>query len=194
LSLKNLCAKCPKRDTCTELCEKAEKYAEQDHVSQRESCKPEYIFELLNMHVKAQHIDEVLGNLNENKIDFPFLTAMQNQCIYYFYFEGLSYSKIAQNLRIKTDRVSYQLRSAKKKLLDFISTKSRDEIKNDPRQKEYSKNENIEQEFFDEIAKIKISMSDTLKKGGSSKSFPNENYDYSTDDNDHFQYRQDILD
>ncbi len=34
--LKGMCAKCPKRDECTELCKKAEKYASQDYVYMRE--------------------------------------------------------------------------------------------------------------------------------------------------------------
>ena len=34
-----LCKKCPKRGTCTELCEEAEKYVNQDFVSQSESVR-----------------------------------------------------------------------------------------------------------------------------------------------------------
>lgn len=34
--MKDMCAKCKKRDTCKKLCKKAEEYVNSDHVSQQE--------------------------------------------------------------------------------------------------------------------------------------------------------------
>jgi hypothetical protein len=124
-----LCQECKKKPTCTKLCERAEKWVNQDHVSLREIPKPEWLLARLNVKAKPPHKLPVLQSyFSQEKINFPFLTPLQNKCLHLFYFEGLSYKQIARSLsggkrklKINHTQVSYQIRSAKCQILQFSS-------------------------------------------------------------------------
>ena len=60
-----MCKNCEKRDTCTELCEKAELYADQDYVSRADG--QFYTNELDEVWVKEQWKD-VIPNFTDSKI------------------------------------------------------------------------------------------------------------------------------
>ena len=121
-----LCTNCSKRDNCVELCEKAERYVGQDHVSQRESTKPEWLLDLLRVHVTLHKHEDIASYFQEDSLSFDFLTPLQNKILYLFYFEGLTYKEIAFHLsnqyrQLSSSDVNYQIRSAKQRISQFLS-------------------------------------------------------------------------
>ena len=116
-----LCQECKKKPTCTELCAKAEKYVNQDHVALREIPLSDISLDLLSHHLKITPTEEVASYFTENEASFPFLTPLQNKLLTMFYFQGLSYTQIAMmtNRRVRT--VESQLARARKKIAVFFS-------------------------------------------------------------------------
>ena len=112
-----LCQECPKKESCVELCEKAEKWVNKDHVSQRELTFPQVtdgergkvrlnlLLDLADFHSAFKH-SELSSFFNESKVDFPFLTPLQNKCLHLFYFQGLTYKQIAHQLTY-SERIGY---------------------------------------------------------------------------------------
>jgi len=105
-----LCQECPKKESCVELCLKAERWINKDHVSQREITFPNIGRENLNTpldnlnHHKTLHsLPELVSFFNEDNVNFPFLSGLQNKCLHLFYFQGLTYKQIAMrvNRRVK---------------------------------------------------------------------------------------------
>jgi len=121
-----LCQECSEKPTCTELCERAERYSNRDYVYQRELPCPEFTLEYLAW--KAPIEWAVLANYHhEESVNFPFLTNLQNKCLHLFYFEGFTYRQIASCLSggyrrsIPANAVDYQLRKARKDILRFFA-------------------------------------------------------------------------
>ena len=120
-----LCQECPKKESCVELCQKAEKWVNGDHVSQRElmfSCISEENLNLtidnLNHHKSIYSHQELVSYFNEPSVNFPFLSDLQNKCLHLFYFQGLTYKQIAYRLsnqyrRVLSHQVKYRIKKAK---------------------------------------------------------------------------------
>ena len=125
-----LCQDCSKKNTCTELCEKTEKYVNQDYKYLRELPCDENLIEYLN-YVIDKNWPELVSYFTEELVNFPFLTPLQNKIIHLFYFQGLTYKQIARAMsgnrkyKINREQVSYQLRSAKRRILQFFSISER---------------------------------------------------------------------
>lgn len=136
-----LCQDCPKKETCTELCEKAERHIRKDHVSQREKIFP-HIRESwesnLNPHLDnfSYHLglynpSEISSYFTEESVNFPFLTPLQNKILHLFYFQGLTYKQIASRLssanqhgvyvQLPSKAVDNQLVRARKEIQGFFS-------------------------------------------------------------------------
>ena len=121
-----LCRECSRRESCKSLCKKAEKYADQDYIYQRESTHPNYILEILSEKVSVYQLGEMASYFNEDSVNFPFLTKLQNKILKMFYFDGLSYREIAFRISgnrkgaYSCDAVSWQLRLAKRKFTQII--------------------------------------------------------------------------
>lgn len=121
----SLCTQCPKRATCTSLCEEAEKYVNQDYVAQREFPQSELKLDLLSIHIKTPTLKELENYFSESDVSFPFLSDLQNKCLYLFYFEGLSYREIAFQLsnqyrQVSSRAVKHQLARARKEIVAFF--------------------------------------------------------------------------
>ncbi len=116
-----LCQTCKDRDTCTELCEPAERYVGQDHVSQRETPHEETFLEWLQSNVSLYTYEELSGYFSEESVNFPCCTELQNRCLSLFYFEGLSYAEIAMKVNYRVHKVNYQIYSAKQRISKFFS-------------------------------------------------------------------------
>ena len=120
------CTECKKYATCTELCEKAENYVSQDHVSQREPT-----FAECGINNNTPHSwEELVAYLNENKIDFPFLTKSENKILHLFYCDGLTCRKIAKAVsgnrsktKINQNAVRVRLQRLRAKICAFYSNR-----------------------------------------------------------------------
>ena len=134
-----ICSNCPKRSRCTELCKKAEAYVSRDHVSQRElTFSPiaetendlpidTLYYYLTNVRAGGTGLtfNHLASYFGESELNFPFLTRLQNKCLQLFYFEGLSYMRIAQRVHKKQSVVKGQLQRARAKIRSFISNSKR---------------------------------------------------------------------
>jgi DNA-binding NarL/FixJ family response regulator len=134
------CTKCKKYSTCTTLCKKAEKYVSQDHVSQREillqpiqdRVKNDRRTARLNTPLELADLFEdvdlvqIASFFTEKKVDFPFLTPLQNKILHLFYFEGQSYAEIAMRVNIRVKAVDNQLVRARKKIKGFFSKNAKE--------------------------------------------------------------------
>ena len=91
-----LCQDCKKRNECVELCEEAEKYASQDHVSQAHLIPNEAI-----SHIQA----------------LPNITKSKKELILLMYFtDRLTQVQVAEKLYVSQPYVSKIISAAKKKL------------------------------------------------------------------------------
>ena len=122
------CTECPKYSECTELCDRAEKYVDQDHIAQREVTFTEDFLELLQIQSPFTW-PEMASFFKAESVNFPPLTPLQNKILHLFYFEGLSYREIARAVsgnrsktKINQSAVDYQLRKARAEILRFSST------------------------------------------------------------------------
>ena len=134
-----LCQECSEKPTCVELCEKAEKWVNQDHVSQREMTFPQVaegergkirlnlILDLFNLRSNTPH-SELVSYFTEEKVSFPFLPNLQNKCLHLFYFGGYSRAEIAKRLsgnrsktKLNQNAVKHQLSKARKEIVSFFS-------------------------------------------------------------------------
>ena len=127
-----LCQECKKKSECVELCEKAEKWVNGDHVYQREQIFP-HVREIWEGSVNS-HLDnfsclnfykqpEIASYFAEENVCFPFLSDLQNKCLHLFYFKSLTYKQIASclssanqhgvYLKLPSDKVKYQIKKAK---------------------------------------------------------------------------------
>ena len=114
-----LCQECPKKESCVELCQKAEKWVNGDHVSQRELPCNEFTLEYLNYRSPVKW--QTLASYHQvESSKFPFLSDLQNKCLHLFYFEGLAYKKIARAMsgnrsrtKLNQSGVKYQIKRAK---------------------------------------------------------------------------------
>ena len=96
-----LCQNCKKKPTCIKLCERAEKWVNQDYRYQRELCVPEKTLEILEQIRIDKGIHDwkqVASYFSAQKINFPFLTSLQNKILHKFFFEGLQDKQIAFRL------------------------------------------------------------------------------------------------
>lgn len=134
-----LCQECSRRESCKFLCKKAEKYARRDHVAQRErtvSIIRANTNANLNLpednhaQIYPYSWKQLASYFSEDSLNFLFLTKLQNKILKMFYFDGLSYGEIARalsggwnNRGINQDSVSWQLRYAKRRIIQ-ISSKS----------------------------------------------------------------------
>ena len=126
-----LCQECKKRDDCVALCAKAEKYSYQDWVYNREVYASEDTLDWIHLHISRHTWPEMATYFQENKVCFPFLSDVQNKCLSLFYFKGLTYKQIASRLssanqhgvflQLSSEAVSYQIRSAKRDILQFLT-------------------------------------------------------------------------
>lgn len=124
-----LCQECRKKDTCIELCERVKNWVDQDYVSQRELVEPEWLLEWLNIKAMPSYKwQEIISYFTDERVNFPFLTSIQNKILHLFYFEGLSYRKIARAMsgtpakrKINHYEVKSQIYLAKRQILNFSS-------------------------------------------------------------------------
>jgi len=126
-----LCQECPKKSECVELCLKAEKWVNSDHVSQRElifsqvqegeagSIRLNTALDLANFYSTFNH-SELSSYFTESEVCFPFLSDLQNKCLHLFYFEGLTYKQIARAMsgnrsktKINQSQIKYRIKKAK---------------------------------------------------------------------------------
>jgi hypothetical protein len=131
-----LCQECKKKPTCKKLCERAEKWINQDYISQREWIFPHVRdrrkanlnlpLDNIYQHTKAPHqIDEITSFLNSIEISLV-LTPLQNKCIHLFYIDGFSYKQIAFRLsnqyhQHSSRQIKYQIHLAKRRIVSFFS-------------------------------------------------------------------------
>jgi hypothetical protein len=129
-----LCLKCPKRENCSELCPKAEKYVSRDYKSQRETLwakeKLAKIPDLDKIPDSDKHkygLDPsqlTLADLQvrfSGEINLSYLTREQNKILTADRCDGLKDWEIARNLKIDKHRVKNQKYSAKQKILEEYS-------------------------------------------------------------------------
>ena len=121
-----LCQDCTKRDTCTELCEDAEKYVNRDHVSQKEiivSRIPESKGKNLPIDNAYYHAgaNDLSSYFTESQVELSFLTPLQNKCLHLFYFEGLTYAEIAQRVNCRVKVVDHCIYNARRKIRGISS-------------------------------------------------------------------------
>ena len=115
-----LCQDCKKKPNCVKLCPAAEKWVNQDHVALREIPKPQWLLDRISIKAKPAHRD--LSNyFSHERVEFPFLTPIQNKILHLFYFEGLTYNEIAFKMKIQRKAVDNQLCKAKEKIKGFSS-------------------------------------------------------------------------
>ena len=135
-----LCQDCPKKPTCQELCERAEKRVSQDYVFQRERTYPHVNskgdanknlkLDNISFHVSPYKFSILSSYFKHDKLNFSFLTKLQNKCLHMFYFDGLTYNQIAMRVRKGKSKIKYQLYLAKRQIL-AKSTKNRGNNFND---------------------------------------------------------------
>ncbi len=123
-----LCQDCPKRESCAELCAKAERYVGQDEKKyQRErTYGSSVVLDILGYRSRHNWQDCSTYWIAQS-VNFSELTPTQNKCLHLFYFEGLSYKQIAFRLSgnrkgaYSCDNIDYCIRSAKRRILRFSS-------------------------------------------------------------------------
>ena len=120
-----LCQECSKKESCVELCLKAEKWVNSDHVSQRELPCNEFTLEYLN-YISPVKWQTIASYHHVESLEFPFLSDLQNKCLHLFYFQGLTYKQIAFRLsgryrKLSLKAVKGQLARAKKKIRSICS-------------------------------------------------------------------------
>lgn len=137
-----MCEECEKYETCTQLCEEAEKYVNQDYVSRRgyvmyfpetggiESWRGytslDFIFDK-----EGGHTASFLNDFGDwRKIDFSFLSYRERECLIMYYYDGMRTREIGEVFDISHKTVSEYLRRARGKCanewknLDFCKTNS----------------------------------------------------------------------
>ena len=124
-----LCQECSKKSECVELCLKAEKWINGDHVYQREQLFP-HVRETWEGSVNP-HLDnfyclnfykqpEIASYFAEENVCFPFLSDLQNKCLHLFYFKGLTYKQIAMRVNRRVGKVRYRIYWAKQAIIEHI--------------------------------------------------------------------------
>lgn len=114
------CEGCPKFSKCVKLCEKAERFVNQDYKYQRELPLKRVIF------AKAILLPKT------TKFDLPFLNPIQNKILTLFYCDGLSYKQIAFRLSgnrkgsLSCGKIDNCIRSAKKRISRFFHINERE--------------------------------------------------------------------
>lgn len=117
-----LCQNCSKRTTCQKPCEKLEKDLAKVTVKRpRETPKEESELESYTFYPLSW---AEMASYHQEQVNISILSPIQNKCLQLFYFEGLTYKQIAYRLsnqyqRILSHQVSYQLRLAKRKILQI---------------------------------------------------------------------------
>ncbi len=115
------CTTCSERSTCKDLCDRVEKYANQDYRYQRELAVSETIIDAIS---QGELIwPELTSFFHESSIDFSFLTPLQNKILHLFHFEGKTYKQIATAYNIRSNAVKWQLQSARKKITSIYTNK-----------------------------------------------------------------------
>lgn len=129
-----LCLKCPKRENCSELCPKAEKFVSRDYKSQREtlwekekldiiSDPGEFFSDSDKRKVGLEISRLTLADLEvrfSGEVKFSFLTKLQNK-ILTLHHNKVPRWQIARNLKINKRKVSNQLYTAKRKIKENLS-------------------------------------------------------------------------
>jgi hypothetical protein len=116
-----LCQTCPKRPTCTRLCEKAEKYVSKDSISLREIPQPDISIDLISYHFDFIPTEEISSHFTEGLPNFHFLTPLQNKILGMFYFQGLTYAQIAVRVRHSKKSVDANLARARVEIRGVFS-------------------------------------------------------------------------
>ena len=110
-----LCQECSKKSECVELCERVSKHLRRYSAYLRELPCTEFTLEYLDYRAPTDW--DTLADyhtLEENeKINFPFLSDLQNKCLHLFYFKGLTYKQVAIRTNHKVRSVRHQLYKAK---------------------------------------------------------------------------------
>jgi len=120
-----LCQECDKRERCKRLCERAERYVNQDYKSQRESCYPpvrewedatkNLPLDNISYHVaksKSPWLPRSFPTFDEIK---EIVTPLQYRCLKLF-CEGNSYAQIAKKVNRKVTTVTMQLHYSKQQI------------------------------------------------------------------------------
>ena len=133
------CLECPKRENCSELCPRAEKYADQDYKSQRETPQDgreiaKDLPDLFNIPDLDRHkmrffkSKVTLADLQvsySGEVKISYLTKRQNK-ILSLYCNKVPRWQIARNLKIDKSKVSNELYRAKQKIKLFHSKSRRE--------------------------------------------------------------------
>ncbi len=131
--MKDLCTNCVDRDICEELCDRANDYAEQDHIDKH--WRISYVENLDRLDWLANHVstlslaemqNEVELNLEDWKFveedcEFP-LTEQQSQCLYLYFWMKWTQKKIGKELGITRQAVTKHIKYAKKKLIKMLKS------------------------------------------------------------------------
>lgn len=143
----SLCPNCPRWSRCVELCEAANRYVDQDYVSQRDQCYstlPNFDkegkatlnsdFEKIVNSESLFELSELVAYFTAEKLEFECLNQLQNKILHLFHFEGLTYREIAISLSggkkkrsISESSVKQRLKRIKEKLRHYYSKSREDE-------------------------------------------------------------------
>lgn len=107
--MKGMCAKCEKRDICTELCEKAEKYADQDAVKMKHPT-----IENADIYDASIAIKPSYSPIRKEWLSI--MSKREKEVIKMRYEDGLTFNQIAEKLKISTSSVRSYLNRVISKL------------------------------------------------------------------------------
>ena len=128
----DLCTNCPHdkiRETCYEICEEAEAWAEQDqveidpqHLTYVSPAALEYIAHKQTLTHAEMQTDVRLGMIEWHYVKTAKLTEQQMQVVWLYYWEKLTMREIGKKLGIGHPRVHKHLTLAKKKLIKILKS------------------------------------------------------------------------
>jgi len=115
------CTDCTKYSSCVSICDRIKPYINKDTKYQREIPLPEHVLEWLACNATYYTFNEYASYFNDESVNFPFLTPLQNRILYYFHFKGHNYKKIAIGTGKSSNVVKQQLSRARVKIRNFLS-------------------------------------------------------------------------
>ena len=121
-----LCSKCLKRETCVELCPKAERYVNQDHVKMRELVSSNIVDMALDREDEELIHIEIASYLSCGDVNFECCTSLENRILKMFYIDKFTHKQIAHRLsnqhrRLLSTAVKQRLKRVRVKLRHFFS-------------------------------------------------------------------------
>lgn len=133
--MRKSCEKCEKYNECTELCEEAEAYANQDWVKNKSNVYlyPEvdrfngswpsldYVCYHEGVSASAFPYLDKYSDTSATELDLSFLTIREHQCVEYYYYEGMARSAIASLLGISRSAVDFYITKGRRKIIDKFS-------------------------------------------------------------------------